>query len=163
MKEVQLQSFYSVSQCAGWCLHKSLWLNYSGESTHILYDNPWRIVQPQIPQPAANLLRGSDCGQVDPDDWERQIDKSFQLYALCYYSLSLLTHIELTYLSYILSSGRNIRRNVTSFLTSFHQHSVFFRHSCQSGKKHQLVTVQYVSTKYVCEAVSMNVGALQTQ
>ncbi|XP_010769833.1 putative charged multivesicular body protein 4B-like protein CHMP4BP1 [Notothenia coriiceps] len=48
-----------------------------------------QVNKPRIPQPAANLLRGSDCGQVGPDDGERQRDKSFQLYALCYYSLSL--------------------------------------------------------------------------
>lgn len=148
MKEVQLQSFYSVSQCAGWCLHKSLWLNYSGESTHILYDNPWRIVQPQIPQPAANLLRGSDCGQVGPDDWERQRDKSFQLYASCDYSLSLLIDIELTYPPYILY-------HLTGTLggTSLHRHSVFFLLSCQSVKTHNayhLVTVLYVFMKHEC-------------
>ncbi len=147
MKEVQLQSFYSVSQCAGWCLHKSLWLNYSGESTHILYDNPWRIVQPQIPQPAANLLRGSDCGQVGPDDWERQWDESFQLYASCDYSPSLLVDIELTYLPYILYHLTGTGG------TSLCQHSVFFLLSCQNIKTHNayhLVTVLYVFMKHEC-------------
>lgn len=144
MKEVQLQSFYSVSQYAGWCLHKSLWLNYSGESTHILYDNPWRIVQPRIPRPAANLLRGSDCGQVGPDDWERRRDKPFQLYA-CMLLLSVPAYWYRANLPaiHIVSPDRNIRRNVAAFLTSLLRRSVFFPPSCQNVKKHnayQLVT-----------------------
>lgn len=57
-KKSNYHPFYSDSQRGGWCLHKSLWLNYSGESTHILYDRAWRIARPSIPRRPANLGRG---------------------------------------------------------------------------------------------------------
>lgn len=68
-KSSNYHPFYSVSQRGGWCLHKSLWLNYSGESTHILYDRAWRIARPSIPRRPANLGRGRSRGQVHLHHW----------------------------------------------------------------------------------------------
>lgn len=162
MKECQLQSFYSVSQCAAWCLHKSLWLNYSGESTHILYDNPWRIAQLRIPQPAANLPRGSECGQVGPDDWETQTGKSSQFCAWSYYSVSRSIDIELTYLPYILYHLTATLRGMSLLFWPITTSILFSFCSAVKNVK-MLITVQRGCLSTAMSAVPVKSGALQTK
>lgn len=92
MKECQLQSFHSVFLCVGWCLHKSLWLNYSEESTYILYDNPLSHRSAMNSPPSSKSSEMLWLWTGGPK-WLR--NNSIQLEVLCYHSLSrsVLTYL----------------------------------------------------------------------
>lgn len=161
MKECQLQIFHSVFQCAAWCLHKSLWLNYSG-GKHLHF-----IWQPLTHRSATNSPTSSKSSKrlwlwTGWSRWLRETDRQVlpALLFMLLFSVSFYWCNANLHAIHFRTYDRNISRRITSFFDlPSHPALCFFL----AVKMFRMSVQRYM---YASEAgvLALNVlGALQTK